>query len=182
MRSVLETDRLVLRRLSTGDADFIVRLLNEPSFLRYIGDRGVRTMADAERYVSDGPVLSYERHRFGLLLVERKDSRDPIGICGLLKRDWLDDPDVGFAFVPEHWSRGYALESASAVLADARERLRLTRVVAITSPDNLPSIRLLEKLGFRFERMGAPAAGAAEVNVFGVTLAPSRRANGELLS
>ncbi len=118
---VFETDRLVLRRLTVDDSGFILRLLNEPSFLQQIGDRGVRNLADAKQYILSGPIASYERHGFGLFLVELKDGLVPIGICGLLKRDALDDVDVGFAFVPESWSKGYAFESASAVLAYAHE-------------------------------------------------------------
>jgi RimJ/RimL family protein N-acetyltransferase len=150
---VLETDRLVLRRISTHDAEFILRLLNEPSFLRYIGDRGVRTLEDARGYIAKGPIDSYDRHGFGLLLVSRKDDGVPIGMCGLLKRDTLRDVDVGFAFLPEFWGYGYAFEAASAVLSHGKEVLGLGRIVAITSPDNDSSIRVLTKLGMRFEGM-----------------------------
>jgi RimJ/RimL family protein N-acetyltransferase len=167
--AVLETRRLVLRRLSTDDAPFLLELLNEPSFLRYIGDKGVRTEADAVRYVETGPVASYERFGFGLWRVELKESGQAVGMCGLLKRDTLPDVDVGFAFLPRHWSKGYAFESASAVVAHAREALGLKRVVAITSPDNVASIRLLEKLGFRFERMARVPEDGPEVMLFGLT-------------
>ena len=162
----LETERLVLRRLSRGDAPFLLELLNEPSFLRYIGDKGVRTEADARRYVETGPLASYERFGFGLLRVELKESGEPIGMCGLLKRDALPDVDVGFAFLPRFWSKGYAFESASAVLAHARDALGLRRVLAITSPDNEASIRLLEKLGFQFERMARVPEDGPEVRLF----------------
>jgi len=162
----LETERLVLRRLSRGDAPFLLELLNEPSFLRYIGDKGVRTEADARRYVETGPLASYERFGFGLLRVELKESGEPIGMCGLLKRDALPDVDVGFAFLPRFWSKGYAFESASAVLAHARDALGLRRVLAITSPDNEASIRLLGKLGFRFERMARVPEDGPEVRLF----------------
>ena len=162
----LETERLVLRRLSRGDAPFLLELLNEPSFLRYIGDKGVRTEADARRYVETGPLASYERFGFGLLRVELKESGEPIGMCGLLKRDALPDVDVGFAFLSRFWSKGYAFESASAVLAHARDALGLRRVLAITSPDNVASIRLLGKLGFRFERMARVPEDGPEVRLF----------------
>lgn len=169
--SVIETDRLVLRRLDPGDAAFIRRLLNEPSFLEQIGDRGVRTLADAERYILTGPCASYERFGFGLWLVERRADGSPIGICGLLKRDTLEDPDLGFAFVPESWRQGYARESAEATLAWARDSLGLSRVAAITSPGNVASIALLGKIGFRFERMVTMPAGD-EVRLFARTLDP----------
>lgn len=163
---VIETPRLALRRLSTDDADFILELLNEPSFLRYIGDKGVRTRGDAGRYILAGPMASYERFGFGLYRVERKDGGEPIGICGLLKRDSLEDVDVGFAFLPRSWSNGFAFESAAAVLAHGRQTWGLTRILAITSPDNEASIRLLGKLGFRFERMARLSEEAPEVEVF----------------
>ena len=163
---VFETDRLVSRRLTVDDSPFILRLLNEPSFLEHIGDRGVRNLADAKQYLLSGPIASYDRHGFGLFLVEQKESRAPIGICGLLKRDALDDVDIGFAFVPESWSKGYAFESAAATLAYARDTHHLNRVVAITSPDNVASINLLVKLGFYFERMVLMPGDKAEVKLF----------------
>jgi RimJ/RimL family protein N-acetyltransferase len=163
---VFETDRLVLRRLAVEDAPFILRLLNEPSFLEHIGDRGVRNLADAKQYILSGPVASYDRHGFGLFLVELKAGGAPIGICGLLKRDALDDVDLGFAFVPESWSKGYAFESTTATLAHAHDTLHLKRIVAITSPDNVASINLLVKLGFYFERMVLMPGDKAEVKLF----------------
>jgi [ribosomal protein S5]-alanine N-acetyltransferase len=153
MVNVVETERLALRRLSIDDAEFIRGLLNDPSFLRFIGDKGVRTVADARAYIVKGPVESYERHGFGLYLATRKEDAAPIGICGLVKRDALEDVDVGFAFLPQFWSKGYAFESASAVVAYGRNVLGLTRVVAVTMPDNHGSIRVLEKLGFRLTGM-----------------------------
>ncbi|HEV8428269.1 MAG TPA: GNAT family N-acetyltransferase [Pyrinomonadaceae bacterium] len=150
---VLETERLTLRRLSTADAQFILTLLNEPSFIRYIGDKKVRTLDDAEQYILNGPVASYERHGFGLGLVELRESHTPIGMCGLLKRDELPDPDIGFAFLPDFWSKGFAYEAAAAVMKDARERLKLERILAITTPDNESSIKLLQRLGLKFERV-----------------------------
>jgi RimJ/RimL family protein N-acetyltransferase len=150
---VLETDRLILRRLTVDDAGFMLGLMNEPSWLRYIGDRGVRTLDDARDYIVKGPVDMYSRLGFGLYLTELKDTHTPIGICGVLKRDALEDVDIGFAFLPGHWGQGYALESASAVLAYATQTLGLRRVLAITSPDNDRSIKLLAKMGFVFDRM-----------------------------
>jgi len=148
--TLLETERLRLRPMTVNDAQFILTLLNEPSFLRYIGDKQVRSLEDARQYILNGPVASYERNGFGLLLVELRDSHTPIGMCGLLKREELPDPDIGFALLPDFWSKGFAFEAAAAVLQDARERLQ--RVLAITSLDNEASIKLLERLGFRFER------------------------------
>ncbi|HEX2454248.1 MAG TPA: GNAT family N-acetyltransferase [Vicinamibacterales bacterium] len=163
---VLETTRLTLRRLTPADAPFILELLNDPSFVRYIGDKGVRTREDAVGYITAGPIASYERHGFGLFLVELKEGRVPIGICGLLKRDWLEDVDVGFAFLPRFWSQGYARESASAVLDFGRDRWRLARILAITSPDNVASIGLLTKVGFRLDRVARWPDERSEIKVF----------------
>lgn len=162
----LETDRLRLRPMTFGDADFIVALLNEPSFLRFIGDKGVRDRASACRYLEAGPLASYARFGFGLLCVELRPASVPIGICGLLKRDTLEDVDVGFAFLPGYWGLGYAREAASAVLAQGREEFGLKRIVAITSLDNEASIRLLGRLGFRFERATRLTPDAEEVKLF----------------
>ena len=164
--TVIETERLLLRRLSDDDAEFIVDLLNQPSFLRYIGDKEVRNNADAVRYIQSGPIASYERFGFGLNLVEVKKTGVSIGICGLLKRDSLPDIDIGFAFLPDFWSQGFASEAASAVMTYGREVLGLKRIVAITSLDNDASIRLLEKIGLRFEGMIKPAEDQPEVRLF----------------
>ena len=150
--TLLETERLTLRELAFDDAPFILTLLNEPSFIRYINDKNVRNLEDARQYMLNGPMASYTRNGFGLYLVELKDPAVPIGICGLLKREDLPDADIGFAFLPDYWGKGFAFESASAVMNDARERLGLKRVLAIVSPDNDASIKLLEKLGMTFER------------------------------
>jgi len=166
MTPVLETARLALVRLTPDDAPFIVELLTDPSFLRYIGDRGVRTEDDARRYIETGPMASYARFGFGLYRVDLKATDEPIGICGLLKRDTLPDADVGFALLPRFRGQGLAFEAVSAVLASARAAHGLARVLAITALDNAVSIGLLEKLGFRFERRTRLADGAAELNVF----------------
>ena len=163
---ILETERLSLRRLSADDAEFIFGLVNQPSFIEHIGDKGVRTNAEAVAYIQNGPVASYERFGFGLNLVELKESGTPIGICGLLKRDSLPDVDIGFAFLPEFWSRGYAVEAAAAVMDHGRDVLGKGRIVAITAPQNLSSIRLLEKIGFKFEGMIRLTEGEPEVRLF----------------
>ena len=164
---VLETDRLLLRELSTDDAEFILELLNEPSFLRFIGDKGVRTLDDARQYILEGPVASYELHGFGLYLTVLKEGAVPIGMCGLLKRESLADVDIGFAFLPAFWSRGYALESALAVKAYGQNTLGLKRIVAITNPDNEASIKLLEKIGLKYESMIRLSEDGPEIKLFG---------------
>lgn len=151
--NIIETDRLVLRKLTIDDAKFILDLLNQPSFIQFIGDRGVRTLDDARDYILKRLVDSYERFGFGLYLTLLKDNKVPIGICGLVKRESLEDVDVGFAFLPQYWSKGYAFESASGVLAYARNTLGLKRIVGITTPDNQSSIKVLEKMRLKFEKM-----------------------------
>ena len=163
---VLETERLVLRRFSAGDAEFIVQLLNEPSFIQNIGDKGVRSTADALRYIETGPVANYERLGFGLYLVELKETRESIGLCGLIKREGLTDIDVGFAFLPSFWSKGYAFEAASAVTAYGRDVLGIQRIVAITAPDNTLSINVLKKLGLRFAQMIKLSESEPELRLF----------------
>lgn len=163
---VLQTERLTLRDAVLDDAEFILRLLNEPSFLRFIGDRGVRTLDDARRYIAERLIESYVRNGFGLWIVERRAAPAPIGICGLVKRDTLPDPDIGFAFLPEYWSQGYAIESASAVRDRAFGALRLPRLLAVANADNVASIRLLEKLGFEFAGTTELSSGAPPVQLF----------------
>lgn len=163
---VLETDRLVLRRMSVEDAGFMLGLLNEPSWLRFIGDRGVRTLEHARAYILKGPVEMYDRLGFGLYVTELKEEGVPIGICGLVKRDFLDDVDIGFALLPGFWSQGYAYEAAAAVMAHGKGALGLKRIVAITNPENHSSIRLLEKLGLKFDRMIRATADGPEIRLF----------------
>ena len=164
-----ETDRLRLRRLVLDDAPFILRLVNEPSWLRFIGDRGVRNLDEARQYITGGPQRLYSAYGFGLFLVESRDDGQALGLCGLIKRDTLPDVDIGFAFLPEHWGRGYAREAAAATLRYARERHGLARVVAITSLDNTASGRVLEAVGMRFEGTLRLEAGSDEVRHYGTT-------------
>ena len=150
---VCETQRLRLRHLAGDDAPFVLGLLNEPEFIRNIGDRGVRTVEDARRYIQSSPVTGYEKSGLGLYLVELRAGVTPIGLCGLLKRDYLNDVDVGFALREPFRGHGYAFEAAEAVMRHGRDVLGLRRIVAITSPQNHASIRLLQRLGLRFERL-----------------------------
>jgi [ribosomal protein S5]-alanine N-acetyltransferase len=150
---ILATERLELREATTADDAFILELLNDPDFLRNIGDRGVRTLEEARTYIENGPVASYAQHGFGMWVVELREGARPIGLCGLVKRDWLEDVDIGFAFLPQYRAHGYAYESANAVRGYGTGVLRLPRIAAIVAPHNADSIRLVEKLGLRFERM-----------------------------
>ena len=164
---VLETERLILRHLDPDtDVEFILRLVSEPPFIRYIGDKGVRTLADARRYIIDGPLKSYEINGYGLYKVELKSEGTAIGMCGLVKRDTLPEADIGFAFLQSYWKRGYAYESAAAVMTYARENLGMDRILAITTPDNVASGTLLNKIGLRFDRLINLAPDAPEVKLF----------------
>lgn len=163
---ILETDRLNLRLLRTDDAAFIFELLNDPSWLQFIGDRGVRTLEDARDYILNGPVRMYEQFGFCLYLVEQKEEHVPIGICGLVKRDSLEDVDIGFAFLPKYWSKGYAYEAASAVIAYGKDTLGLNRIVAITDQNNHASAKLLEKVGLQFERLIQMTNDPEELKLF----------------
>jgi RimJ/RimL family protein N-acetyltransferase len=149
---IAQTERLRIRWFEPGDCAFILELVNEPSWIRYIGNRGVNTLEDATGYIRKGPMQAYERLGFGLYLVELKQTGESIGMCGLIKREALQDVDLGFAFLPQFRHRGYAFESAAAVMSYARDVVKLPRIVAILSKDNDRSLHLLGKLGFRFER------------------------------
>lgn len=148
----IESERLSLRALTLEDAEFILELLNTDGFIKYIGDRNVKTVEQAKSYLLNGPLKSYEINGFGLGLVELKTVRTPVGMCGLLQRDYLDHPDIGFAFLPQHNGKGYAHEIANAVIRFWLEKLQLEKILAIVLPENSSSIRLLQKLSFRYEK------------------------------
>jgi len=149
---MIETDRLLIRKVSLDDDAFIFELLNSPTWLRFIGDRGIHTLTDARQYILNVPLKNYEELGFGPYLVKVKSNGVPIGMCGLFRREILDDPDIGFAFLPEYAGKGYGYEAALAVIAYSRNVFGLTRLLGITDPENQKSIRLLEKLGLRFEK------------------------------
>ena len=151
--TIVETERLTLREFTADDAAFILELLNEPAFIQNIADRGVRTLDDARDYIENGPRASYARNGFGLWRVGLKESDEPVGMCGLIRRDVLEDVDIGYAILERHWGRGYAYEAAAAVLNYGHNVLNIKRIIAITAPDNIASSRLLEKLGLRFDKI-----------------------------
>ncbi len=149
---ILETDRLLIRELSADDdADFINRLLNSEKFIQYIGDRNVRSSEDAHDFIRDRYRKSYEEHGYGLYCVELKDGTQ-VGMCGFVRRDTLPAPDIGFAFLPEFEGKGYGLESAAAMMSYGRDQLGFSEVLAITTLDNEASGKLLEKIGFSFDK------------------------------
>lgn len=147
----LETPRLILRELTVSDAAFMLELLNDDAFIRYIGDRGVRTDEEARKYLQEGTIASYREHGYGMYLVLRRDDGASIGVCGLVRRDGLDAPDLGFALLPPYRAAGYASEACEMVLQHARNTLNVGRLLAIATPDNAASAALLRKLGMRIE-------------------------------
>lgn len=158
--NILETERLILREMDAArDAAFICSLLNSPKFIKYIGDRGVRTAAEAGDFVETRYRQSYLDHGFGLYTVELLSDGTQVGICGFVRRDTLPGPDIGFAYLPEFEGKGYGYEAAAATMEFGRNKLGFDEVFAITSPDNDASGRLLEKIGFRFERLIDGAGG-----------------------
>jgi RimJ/RimL family protein N-acetyltransferase len=166
----IETERLILRHQTMEDAAFILELVNDPSWLQFIGDRGVRTLEDARGYIAKGALEMYGRVGFGFYLTELKDSHVPVGICGLVKRESLEDVDLGFAFLPAFCGRGYAFEAASAVVGYARSVLGLKRLAAITTADNNASARLLKKLGMKEEGIIPFAGKEEEMHLYGLDL------------
>jgi RimJ/RimL family protein N-acetyltransferase len=150
MESILETERLNLREFTTGDAKFIIELVNTPGWLKFIGDRNIKTEEQAISYLENGPLKSYGLNGFGLSMVELKNKKTPVGMCGIIWRDNLEGPDIGFAFLPEFTGKGYAYEIANATMAFAKEQLKLQIIFAITVPQNKSSIKLLEKIGMKF--------------------------------
>jgi RimJ/RimL family protein N-acetyltransferase len=162
---VIETARLRLRPLTPGDAAFIHELVNDPDWIRFIGDRKVRNLDDARGYIAKVEAM-YERHGVGSLLTELKETGEALGICGLIRREGLDDVDIGFAFLPRHRAKGYAHEAAAACIAHGREKLGVKRVVAINSKDNESSARVLEKLGLRFEKIVTMPNQTEELRLF----------------
>lgn len=168
---VMYTERLLLRQFTLDDAAFILRLLNEPSFIRYIADKGVRDLEGARSYLREGPMASYARYGFGLWCVSLAGEDTAIGMAGLIKRDYLSDMDIGYAFLPEYGRMGYALEAVSAVMDHARHALDAPRVLAIVNEDNAASIRLLDKLGFEADGTVRAPGSEHDVRLFAAALA-----------
>jgi RimJ/RimL family protein N-acetyltransferase len=167
---ILETERLRLRTANADDAPFYLELLNDPAFIEHIGDRGIRSVEEARRSVLDGPAAMQEQRGHSLYVVELKHMCVPVGMCGLIKRDTLEDIDIGYAYLPQYRGRGYAYEAARAVL-DYAPSIGITRVAAITSPNNAASNQLLLKLGLRFKRFVHLTPDDAGTNLYLVELA-----------
>ena len=165
---IVETERLILRKMNLDDGDFILELLNEPDWIRYIGDRGIRTLDAALKYIEDGPMAMYDEHGIGLYIVELKASATPIGVCGLIQRDFLKDVDLGFGFLSKYWGKGYAYEAASAVLQYGTDKLGYGRIAGFTSLDNEKSANLLQKLGMKDEGEIRYSTTAKYVRLFAI--------------
>lgn len=169
MKKILETERLLLREFDLDDAEFIVELLNSPGWHEFIGNKKVRTAENAKKYLENGPLKSYRENGFGLWMVELKFVGVPIGTCGLIKRDSLDDVDIGFAMLPDFAGIGYGFEAASATLNYAKNKIGLKRIVAITLEKNTASIKLLEKIGLSYEKMvNGLDPDTEELKLFGI--------------
>ena len=149
---ILETERLVLREYVLTDAPFIIRLMNSPGWLEFIGDRNVQTVADAKAYLQDRLMPGYSNAGFGFWMVELKADRKPVGMCGFVQRDYLDHVDIGFALLPEYAGKGIGYEMAQACMEYGRNNLNFKTILGITVPENIASIALLKKLGLHFER------------------------------
>ena len=166
---ILETERLTLRSITEDDAALILELMNDPAFIEYVADRGLRTPADAGRYIAEKMLPGFKQNGFGMCVVELKESRKAIGTCGLFKRQLVDDAEIGFAFLREFWGQGFAYEAAAAIMRYGCDELKLPRIVAATNPNNATSIKLLEKLGLRIERVIFDAASNSEMKLFNWT-------------
>lgn len=164
---ILETERLHLRTVSIDDAEFYLELINDPSWIKNIGDKGIRTIEAARESLKSGPMDMHQRLGFSLYVVERKQDGTAMGLCGLIKRDSLEDVDIGYAFLPQFRGSGYAREAASAVLKHGKDRFDFKRLVAITAPDNRDSYTLLEALGFKLEQLVVLKGETKETRLYG---------------
>ena len=162
---VLQTERLILRHATIDDAPFMFQLLNDPSWIEFIGDRGIKTVEDAKNYTVEKIIESYEKNGYGLFLTELKKDKTPIGLCGLVNRPQIEDIDIGFAFMPNFKGNGYGYESASAVMDLGLEKWGLKRIAAITVKENIRSIALIKKLGLRHEKTFAFDGGSDMVEL-----------------
>jgi len=166
----IETERLLLRRVTLGDAGLMLAIWNDPAFVSYVGDRGIRTIADAQAALKDGALKLFEDYGFGPYVMSLKTSGSPIGICGLFRRENLDDPDIGFAVLPDHSGNGYAGEAAEAVVAHARDDLGIRCLTAIVSPGNSASIGLIKKIGLTFDRGITMPGEDEEISLYSMRL------------
>lgn len=169
LQTSLQTKRLSLRWLTLEDAPLMLAIWNDPDFIRNVGDRGVRTIEQTRDEMTEGALQLYRKHGYGPYRVSLRDEDVAIGVCGLFKRESLDDPDIGFGFLPEYCGQGFGWESASAVLEFARDTLRFSRLTAIVSPGNVASIALIKKLGMNFESSLRMPDEDHDVSLYGIS-------------
>ena len=167
---ILETSRLSLHEFKVADAAFLLNIMNQPAYHQYIGDRGLRSISDAEKYIREIFESAYEKRGFGFWIVKLKETKAPVGFAGLAVRDELEQPDVGYAIQQEHAGNGYAEEATRGVLEYIRNFLNLPLICAITSPDNKASINVLIKCGFHFERCAPVFEDNEELNIYKLEL------------
>jgi len=166
----LETERLSLRRLTLDDAELMLAVWNDPAFIRYVGDRGIRSIDEARVALEEGALKLFSDYGYGPFRVALITDDTPIGVCGLFRREGLDEPDIGFSILPEHWRKGYAHEAASAVVGHAMTDLRLGRLTAVVSPENVASVALIKKLGLQFERMHCLPGDDDDIAIYDIQL------------
>ncbi|HVG41509.1 MAG TPA: GNAT family N-acetyltransferase [Chitinophagaceae bacterium] len=168
MKIILETERLYLRQFTTDDSAFILELVNTEGWLRYIGNRNISNLEQAQNYLVNGPIKSYQTYGYGLCMVQLKSSNEAAGMCGFIKRDTLENIDLGFAFLPQFTGNGYAFETAKMTVNYGFEQLQQKKIAAITLPQNDRSIRLLNKLGFVYEQNIHPEDSKEDLLLFGL--------------
>jgi len=165
--AIAETNRLIISKLTKDDAAFFLELVNSPNWIKYIGDRNLKTVKDAKDYLKNGTIKSYKNYGFGFYKLQLKEENfKSIGTCGLVKREQLDDVDIGFAMLPKYEGKGFGYESSVAILKLAKEKFNLKKIVAITLPTNHSSINLLEKLGLTYEKRVKPFEDDEELLLF----------------
>lgn len=167
---ILETERLRLRTIDVDDAAFYYELVNDPTWLEFIGDKGIRSIDDARKAIIEGPLTMQEQLGHSLYVMERKSDGLPLGLCGLIKREALDDVDIGYAIRPAWFGQGYTYEAAVAVVAYARDQLRMKRLLGLTNPDNVNSIGLLGKLGLEFVELRNLPPHERPTNIYSIQL------------
>ena len=169
---ILETERLYLRRITLDDADLMLAVWNDPAFVRNVGDRGIRTLEEARDAVISGPLQLFSSYGYGPFVMVQKSDGARAGVCGLFRRDFLEHPDIGFALLPDYRGGGLVGEASIAVVKHARDDLGLEKITAIVSPDNAPSIGVIEKLGLSFSRMITMPDDEKEICLYGMVLRP----------
>lgn len=169
---LITTDRLLIRKFNLDDAGFIFILLNSETWIKYIGNRNIKNLEDAKNYIVNSPLYFYQKFGFGPYLVALKDTYEPVGMCSLIKRDTLEEVDLGFAYLDPFIGKGFAYEASKAIIEFSKNTLALKKLVAITLPDNTPSIKLLEKLGFHYQNRIQFPNEKEELMLFSLTLNP----------